>query len=189
MRLRRQAPQRRQPCCRNFSNWDCGSNAHTHTHTHTNDALLLPPFPWPRRRRATAYPLLCARFVFSLLRSGKSTELLRRIKRFSIARNTVLLIKYGKDKRYSETAVATHDGTEMEAVSASTLEEVKRQALGFDVIGIDEGQFFPDIVSFCDQMVFCVAFAVCPRGGGMQVGGAVCRTPEAAVATRASVQM
>ena len=41
--------------------------------------------------------------------SGKSTELLRRVKRYQIANKRVALIKYHADTRYSESSVATHD--------------------------------------------------------------------------------
>ena len=41
--------------------------------------------------------------------SGKSTELLRRIRRYTIAKRNCAVIKYGKDTRYSEKKVSTHD--------------------------------------------------------------------------------
>jgi thymidine kinase len=41
--------------------------------------------------------------------SGKSTELLRRIRRYTIAKRKCLVIKYKKDTRYSEDSLATHD--------------------------------------------------------------------------------
>lgn len=47
--------------------------------------------------------------IFGPMFSGKTTELLRRIKRFSIARRRCLVIKYAKDTRYSEDGVSTHD--------------------------------------------------------------------------------
>nr|XP_005989143.1 PREDICTED: thymidine kinase, cytosolic isoform X2 [Latimeria chalumnae] len=84
--------------------------------------------------------------------SGKSTELLRRVRRFQIARYDCLVIKYSKDTRYSNTGIATHDRNMMEAVPASKLKDVYQKALSCRVIGIDEGQFFPDIVEFCEDM-------------------------------------
>ncbi|TNN45159.1 Thymidine kinase, cytosolic [Liparis tanakae] len=90
--------------------------------------------------------------IFGPMFSGKSTELMRRVRRFQIAQYNCLVIKYAKDTRYSETGMATHDKSTMEAVPASCLEELRPLALQACVIGIDEGQFFPDTVSFCEEM-------------------------------------
>jgi len=77
--------------------------------------------------------------------SGKSTELIRRLKRFQVARYEVLIVKYAKDVRYDELGIATHDKQCLPAVAATCLSELIKQAENYDVIGIDEGQFFPDI--------------------------------------------
>jgi thymidine kinase len=81
--------------------------------------------------------------------AGKSSEMLRRIRRYKLAKHRVLLLKYAKDTRYSDTAVATHDGVTVEAVSACNFEGVDVE--NFDVIGIDEGQFFPDLGDFVER--------------------------------------
>ncbi|XP_027277690.1 thymidine kinase, cytosolic isoform X1 [Cricetulus griseus] len=83
--------------------------------------------------------------------SGKSTELMRRVRRFQIAQNKCLVIKYAKDTRYS-SSFSTHDRNTMDALPACLLRDVAQEALGAAVIGIDEGQFFPDIVEFCEVM-------------------------------------
>ncbi|XP_059527363.1 thymidine kinase, cytosolic isoform X1 [Myotis daubentonii] len=83
--------------------------------------------------------------------SGKSTELMRRVQRFQIAQYKCLVIKYAKDTRYS-SQFSTHDRNTMEALPASLLREVAQEAMGVAVIGIDEGQFFPDIVEFSETM-------------------------------------
>ncbi|XP_054449121.1 thymidine kinase, cytosolic [Pteronotus mesoamericanus] len=83
--------------------------------------------------------------------SGKSTELMRRVQRFQIAQYKCLVIKYAKDTRYSNM-FSTHDRSTMEALPACLLRDVTQEALGVDVIGIDEGQFFPDIVEFSEAM-------------------------------------
>ncbi|XP_048871503.1 thymidine kinase, cytosolic [Brienomyrus brachyistius] len=90
--------------------------------------------------------------IFGPMFSGKSTELIRRVRRFQVARYKCLVIKYAKDTRYSELGMATHDMSTMEAVPASRLQEVYGLALGAEVLGIDEGQFFPDTVQFCEEM-------------------------------------
>ncbi|NWQ82190.1 KITH protein, partial [Columbina picui] len=81
-----------------------------------------------------------------------STELMRRVRRFQLAQYRCLLVKYAKDTRYGTAGVSTHDRSTMEALPACLLRDVYQQALGAAVIGIDEGQFFPDIVEFCETM-------------------------------------
>nr|XP_056719974.1 thymidine kinase, cytosolic [Euleptes europaea] len=90
--------------------------------------------------------------IFGPMFSGKSTELMRRVRRFQIAQYKCLLIKYAKDTRYSANGVSTHDRNTMEALSACCLKDVHQEALSSAVIGIDEGQFFPDIVEFSEAM-------------------------------------
>lgn len=80
-----------------------------------------------------------------------STELMRRVRRFQIAQYKCLVIKYAKDTRYS-SSFSTHDRNTMEALPACLLRDVAQEAMGVAVIGIDEGQFFPDIVDFCEMM-------------------------------------
>lgn len=76
---------------------------------------------------------------------------MRRVRRFQIAQNKCLVIKYAKDTRYSNS-FCTHDRNTMDALPACLLRDVAQEALGVAVIGIDEGQFFPDIVEFCEWM-------------------------------------
>ncbi|KAF0887075.1 KITH protein, partial [Crocuta crocuta] len=80
-----------------------------------------------------------------------STELMRRVRRFQIAQYKCLVIKYAKDTRYSHN-FSTHDRNTMEALPACLLWDVAQEALGVAVVGIDEGQFFPDIVEFSESM-------------------------------------
>ncbi|XP_070408128.1 thymidine kinase, cytosolic isoform X2 [Nothobranchius furzeri] len=81
-----------------------------------------------------------------------STELMRRVRRFQVAQYKCLVVKYARDTRYSDTGMATHDKNTMEAVPANCLGDVRSLALQACVIGIDEGQFFPDTVEFCEEM-------------------------------------
>ena len=73
--------------------------------------------------------------------SGKSTELIRRIKRHRVAQQECVIIKYSKDQRYSQNGVSTHDRQEAEALPCCVLAEVEPQMEHCGVIGIDEGQF------------------------------------------------
>ncbi|XP_026885292.2 LOW QUALITY PROTEIN: thymidine kinase, cytosolic [Electrophorus electricus] len=90
--------------------------------------------------------------IFGPMFSGKSTELMRRVRRFQIAQYCCLVIKYAKDTRYSDKGMSTHDRNTMDAVPATCLRDVRPVALEACVIGIDEGQFFPDIVEFSEEM-------------------------------------
>jgi thymidine kinase len=83
--------------------------------------------------------------------SGKTEELMRRLRRAEYARQNVLTIKHAIDNRRSYTAIVSHDGVEREAHPISGCEDglMALMTLGqedFDVVGIDEIQFFPDQV-------------------------------------------
>lgn len=76
--------------------------------------------------------------------SGKTTELIRRVRRHVTAAKKCLLVKYKGDNRYTEDPLlSTHDQTRMAAKAVSALVEIANAAWHYDVIAIDEGQFFP----------------------------------------------
>jgi thymidine kinase len=81
--------------------------------------------------------------------AGKTTELLRRFERHVLAGQNVLLVKHRSDCRYDAHKVVAHGGAEAPAVVAATLAEVAEAAAVVDFIGIDEGQFFPDVYEWC----------------------------------------
>ncbi|KAG1687980.1 hypothetical protein DVH05_004499 [Phytophthora capsici] len=83
--------------------------------------------------------------------SGKSTELIRRIHRYQHAKLECLVVKYLFDTRHSEEMLSTHDKVFVEAMPVQTLAEVRPFLDECDVIGIDEGQFYPDLVEFCQE--------------------------------------
>lgn len=86
--------------------------------------------------------------------SGKSTEMLRRIRRYKQAGQKCGVVKYDKDTRYSIEDFATHDGSTHPAIPCSNnLSSVRERVSQYSVIGIDEGQFFTDIVSFVIDML------------------------------------
>ena len=75
--------------------------------------------------------------------SGKSEELIRRLRRGIYAKQKVIVFKPAIDDRYHKEKVVSHDGNELEAINISTAREILLQNLSqFDVIGIDEIQFF-----------------------------------------------
>ena len=69
-----------------------------------------------------------------------------------VANYEVMIVKYAKDVRYDERGIATHCGMSLPAVAATQLAELSAKAEGYDVIGIDEGQFFPDTVAWAEEM-------------------------------------
>lgn len=79
--------------------------------------------------------------------SGKSTELMRRLKRAKIAKRSVLLFKPEFDSRKS--GIHSHDGEEMDAIRVSSFSEIQmviEDNPAVDYIGIDEFQFFKDVI-------------------------------------------
>jgi thymidine kinase len=86
--------------------------------------------------------------------SGKSEELIRRLRRAEIAGQRALIVKPTIDSRYDVGHVVSHAGAKMRAVTASSSGEVERLASGYDAVGIDEVQFFDDgIVDEIDGLV------------------------------------
>ncbi|MGC9357587.1 MAG: thymidine kinase [Anaerolineae bacterium] len=86
--------------------------------------------------------------------SGKTEELIRRLRRAQIARQHVQVFKPAIDRRYNNRAIASHNGLQEKAIpvedSASLLAHLDPEA---DVIAIDEIQFFDEeIVSLCIQL-------------------------------------
>lgn len=74
--------------------------------------------------------------------SGKSEELIRRLKRAKIAKQKVIIFKPQMDDRYSIDQIASHDGNKENAVNIQNAEEMLKYVQDHvDVIGIDEVQF------------------------------------------------
>lgn len=92
--------------------------------------------------------------IYGPMFSGKSTELLRRIRRFKVRNDSCILLKT-KDNRYinDDDKVVTHDQFNfLEALSCDYLFEKIEEVKHYDVIGIDEGQFFKDIILFSETL-------------------------------------
>jgi thymidine kinase len=82
--------------------------------------------------------------------SGKSEELIRRLKRARIARQRVVCYKPDIDLRYHRTSIASHSSHTHEACTVANVERLKAelfpQLQDVDVIGIDEAQFFDESI-------------------------------------------
>jgi thymidine kinase len=85
--------------------------------------------------------------------SGKSEELIRRLRRAEIANQRVLIVKPGIDDRFDISHVVSHSGIQMRAVGVGGPDDIPRFAEGYEVIGIDEIQFFHSrIVDVCVEL-------------------------------------
>jgi len=85
--------------------------------------------------------------------SGKTEELIRRLKRAQIAQLKVLIVKPITDNRYADNEVVTHDQGRMNALAVASAREIIALASEADVVGIDEAQFFDmDIVAVANEL-------------------------------------
>ena len=86
--------------------------------------------------------------------SGKSEELIRRLRRAVIARQRVQVFKPLIDDRFSTDEVVSRDERRLKAVSVATSAELlSRVEIGIQVVGIDEVQFFDEgVVDVCMQL-------------------------------------
>jgi thymidine kinase len=80
----------------------------------------------------------------------KTTELLRRIRRYQSIGYHVLVINYIADTRYGKECIASHDKETEQAICVHRLHDVDTlvQSKEYQVIVIDEGQFFPDLYEY-----------------------------------------
>jgi thymidine kinase len=85
--------------------------------------------------------------------SGKTEELIRRLKRARIARQEVAIFKPAVDTRYSVSEVVSHDSRAVESVIVRCAADILPLCEGVFVIGIDEAQFFDaGLVAVCSQL-------------------------------------
>jgi thymidine kinase len=78
--------------------------------------------------------------------SGKSEEMMRRLRRAEIAGQRVLLFKPKVDDRFDVHDVGSHAGVRMSAVAVDSAAELVARSHGCDVVGIDEVQFFEQTI-------------------------------------------
>ena len=76
--------------------------------------------------------------------SGKTEELIRRIKRAQFAQLNVVMFKPVMDDRYDQNKVVSHDSSQIDATPVASAKELFDQAQEYDVVGVDEAQFFDE---------------------------------------------
>jgi thymidine kinase len=85
--------------------------------------------------------------------SGKTEELIRRLKRAKIANLKVEIFKPAIDTRYHEQNIVSHDENAIQSTPIDNSQTILLLASDVDVIGIDEAQFFDDqLPAVCDQL-------------------------------------
>ena len=85
--------------------------------------------------------------------SGKTEELLRRVKRAKIAKQKIKIFKPKKDVRYDKKKVISHDQNSIKSKPVSNPGKIIKLSEKFEVIGIDEAQFFDDsLVDVCNEL-------------------------------------
>ena len=85
--------------------------------------------------------------------SGKTEELIRRLKRAKFAKQNVEIFKPAIDVRYNEEMVVSHDSNEIRSTPVPAAANIRLLADDCDVVGIDEAQFFDqEIVSVCNDL-------------------------------------
>ena len=85
--------------------------------------------------------------------SGKTEELIRRLKRAQFAKQKVEIFKPSIDTRYDQEMVVSHNKNEIRSSPVPSAATIRILAQDCDVVGIDEAQFFDDeIVSVCNDL-------------------------------------
>ena len=85
--------------------------------------------------------------------SGKTEELIRRLRRAQFAKQRVEIFKPSIDVRYSEEEVVSHEGTSILSTPVDSSASILLMGQESDVVGIDEAQFFDDhIVEVCNEL-------------------------------------
>jgi len=96
--------------------------------------------------------------------SGKTEELIRRMKRAVFANQKVAIFKPKIDVRYSETEVVSHDSHKIQSRPISDPKDMLKYSEGIEVIGIDEAQFF-------DMSIIEVVTTLANRGVRVIIAG------------------
>lgn len=85
--------------------------------------------------------------------SGKTEELIRRLRRAKFARQSVEIFKPAVDVRYSAVDVVSHDDNSIPSTPVESAQNILLLASNVQVVGIDEAQFFDDgLVDVCNQL-------------------------------------
>ena len=85
--------------------------------------------------------------------SGKTEELIRRMRRAQIARQKVMIFKPRLDNRYSSSHIVSHSDQSLISTVVESPSEILSQSRDAQVVGVDEGQFFDlSLVEACEEL-------------------------------------
>lgn len=85
--------------------------------------------------------------------SGKTEELIRRLRRAKIAKQNVMIFKPQIDTRFSSEKIVSHSDQSLESTMVESPQEILELAKNAQVVGIDEAQFFtPDLTDVCNTL-------------------------------------
>jgi len=85
--------------------------------------------------------------------SGKTEELIRRLKRSQFANQKIKIFKPSIDLRYEDEMIISHDQNQIQSTSVPAAANISILADGCDVVGIDEAQFFDnEIIQVCNHL-------------------------------------
>jgi thymidine kinase len=91
--------------------------------------------------------------IYGSMFSGKTEELIRRLKRVEFAQQKLLLFKPAIDNRYHEEQVVSHKGSSLEAIPVKSAAEILKHWKKERVVAIDEAQFFDaGLVEVCNDL-------------------------------------
>lgn len=109
--------------------------------------MFLEHFPEDNRKQGWIEVICGSMF------SGKTEELIRRLRRAEFANQKILLFKPKLDIRYSEESIMSHQGSSLEAISIDMPNEIMNHWQGEFIVAIDETQFFDaSIVNICSEL-------------------------------------
>ena len=95
----------------------------------------------------------CIEVIAGSMFSGKTEELIRRLRRAEIARQRVEIFKPSVDVRYSVTEVVSHNETTIRSTAVENSSTILLLAGNVDVVGIDEAQFFDQgLIEVCNKL-------------------------------------
>ena len=85
--------------------------------------------------------------------SGKSTRLIELMRKYVYKAKKTIMVKFYADQRYTDKSeVVTHDLIKYDSINCKILRNSFDTLKEYDVIGIDEGQFFADLVEVCEEL-------------------------------------
>ncbi len=85
--------------------------------------------------------------------SGKTEELIRRVRRAMYARQSVVVFKPGIDDRYSDDSVGSHSGQTFRSLQITHAHQIPGLVQDAKVVGVDEAQFLgPELVGICESL-------------------------------------